>query len=94
MAEEVVAVEEGGGTDGGAGNAKIKSEKDGSPLYMDTTTNGSGDATDSLASELDDLLRLTPDQKANLRKSTEGIKEECRAVEVVDASLTALLLNS
>ena len=56
MAEEVVAVEEGRGTDGGAGNAKIKSKKDGSPLYMDTTTNGSGDATDSLASKLDDLL--------------------------------------
>jgi len=86
---DAVKVEEGEG-DGRCATTAVKDQKDNAPSYMDT----GGDSTDSLATELDDLLQLTPEQKANLVKATEGIEEERRAVDIVDTSLTALLSNS
>ena len=47
-----------------------------------------------LARELQDLLALTPEQKARLRKATEGIEEERRAIDTVDACLEAMSENS
>mmetsp|Transcript_20799 Transcript_20799/g.31231 ORF Transcript_20799/g.31231 Transcript_20799/m.31231 type:complete len:347 (-) Transcript_20799:556-1596(-) len=53
----------------------------------------SGDTLDSLAAELNSVLKLTPDQKKQLAKATEGVEEERKAIEVVDTSLSALLSN-
>jgi hypothetical protein len=49
-----------------------------------------------LASELNQVLQLTPDQKQQLKHSacTAGIEEERRSIEVIDQSLTALMSNS
>ncbi len=52
-----------------------------------------GDTLDSLAAELNSVLKLTPDQKKQLVKATEGVEEERKAIEVVDTSLSALLSN-
>jgi len=49
---------------------------------------------DELGSELNQILDLTPDQKRQLKLSTGGIEEERRAIQVIDASLTALMSNS
>lgn len=49
---------------------------------------------DGLASELNQILDLTPDQKRQLQLSTGGIEEERHAIQVIDASLTALMSNS
>lgn len=54
---------------------------------------GSEDNLDSLAAELNDVLQLTPDQKKQLQKATEGVEEERKAIEVVNTSLSALLSN-
>jgi len=48
----------------------------------------------TLATELNELLQLTPEQKAQLKSVTNGIEEERRAIESVDACLTAMLSNS
>mmetsp|Transcript_36284 Transcript_36284/g.78965 ORF Transcript_36284/g.78965 Transcript_36284/m.78965 type:complete len:529 (-) Transcript_36284:501-2087(-) len=47
-----------------------------------------------LARELQDLLALSPEQKARLRKTTEGLEEERRAIDTVDACLEAMAANS
>ena len=49
---------------------------------------------ESLAMELNEMLQLTPSQKEQLRKTTEGIEEERQAIETVDACLTAMMSNS
>jgi hypothetical protein len=69
----------------------------------DEVANGAGDADmddpstkaelDDLASELNQILDLSPEQKSQLQGSTEGIEEERQAIQVIDESLTALISN-
>ena len=51
------------------------------------------DELNALAEELNSVLQLTPEQKKQLQKATEGVEEERKAIEVVDTSLSALLSN-
>ena len=51
------------------------------------------DNLDEMANELNEILQLTPEQKKQLQKATEGVEEERKAIEVVDTSLSALLSN-
>ena len=46
-----------------------------------------------LARELQELLSLTPEQKEQLRKTTEGLEEERRAIDTIDSCLEALASN-
>ena len=46
-----------------------------------------------LARELQELLNLTPEQKGQLQKTTEGLEEERRAIDTIDSCLEALASN-
>jgi LAS superfamily LD-carboxypeptidase LdcB len=48
------------------------------------------DFDDDLARELQDVLQLTDDQKAQLRESSKGLDQEVEALETVAASLQAM----
>jgi hypothetical protein len=48
---------------------------------------------DELARELQDLLQLTEEQKAELRESSKGLDKEVKALETVAASLQAMEEN-
>ena len=75
--------EEGAGSD----NVGLFKNTDGE----DPTTTAE---VNELASELNEVLGLTPDQKKQLRSNTAGIEEERKSIEVIDQSLTALMSNS
>ena len=47
-----------------------------------------------LAQELNQVLGLSNDQKSQLKSLNEGINEEMNAINVVDASLSALMSNT
>ena len=70
-----------------------QSEQQGGIVAPPSGTNGEEKEMDLLASELQSVLQLTPDQKKQLQTATEGMEEERRAVQVVDTSLSALLSN-
>lgn len=82
-------------TDSGAesmSGANIKCEDDDN-CNAQNNNHAEEDNLDNLANELKDILQLTPEQKKQLQKATEGVEEERKAIEVVDSSLTALLSN-
>ncbi len=82
-------------TDSGAesmSGATIKCEDDDN-CNAQNNNHAEEDNLDNLANELKDILQLTPEQKKQLQKATEGVEEERKAIEVVDSSLTALLSN-
>lgn len=72
----------GEGSSEGAG-AKVKNG--------DGTVDGEAD---QLAKELEDVLRLTPDQKSRLVKATDGVEQERKAIETVDSCLEAMMTHS
>jgi len=77
----------GSGGEGGGATIAVKSD-DGTP------GGGSNDETEQLAEELEEVLRLTPDQKSRLVKATEGVEQERRAIETVDSCLEAMMAHS
>lgn len=60
-------------------------------LAMVANSDEHGD--DELARELQDLLQLTDQQKAELRESSKGLDKEVQALETVAASLQAMQEN-
>lgn len=46
-----------------------------------------------LARELQELLDITPEQREQLQKTTEGLEEERRAIDTIDSCLEALASN-
>lgn len=63
-------------------------------MNNNNSSSNTDDELDDLALELNQILELSPEQKTQLKCSTEGIEEERRAIQVIDASLTALISNS
>lgn len=52
------------------------------------------DEAEQLAKELEDVLRLTPDQRSRLVTATDGVEAERRAIETVDSCLESMMAHS